>query len=29
MTYAWKTVDTDVLVIGGGVAGCMAAIPAL
>ncbi len=25
----WKTIDTDVLVIGGGVAGCMAAIPAL
>ena len=29
MTYSWGTVDTDVLVIGGGVAGCMAAIPAL
>ena len=26
---SWKTIDTDVLVIGGGVAGCMAAIPAL
>jgi adenylylsulfate reductase subunit A len=25
----WKTLDTDLLVIGGGVAGCMAAIPAL
>jgi len=25
----WKMLDTDVLVIGGGVAGCMAAIPAL
>ena len=25
----WRTIDTDVLVIGGGVAGCMAAIPAL
>jgi succinate dehydrogenase/fumarate reductase flavoprotein subunit len=25
----WNTIDTDVLVIGGGVAGCMAAIPAL
>ena len=25
----WKRIDTDVLVIGGGVAGCMAAIPAL
>ncbi len=25
----WKTIDTDVFVIGGGVAGCMAAIPAL
>ncbi|MEK6594386.1 MAG: FAD-binding protein [Pseudomonadota bacterium] len=25
----WKTIDTDVLVIGGGVAGSMAAIPAL
>jgi succinate dehydrogenase/fumarate reductase flavoprotein subunit len=25
----WKTIDTDVLIIGGGVAGCMAAIPAL
>jgi len=25
----WITIDTDVLVIGGGVAGCMAAIPAL
>ena len=29
MTHSWRTVDTDVLVIGGGVAGCMAAIPAL
>ena len=29
MTDSWRTVDTDVLVIGGGVAGCMAAIPAL
>jgi len=29
MTPSWRTVDTDVLVIGGGVAGCMAAIPAL
>ena len=26
---AWKTIETDVLIIGGGVAGCMAAIPAL
>ncbi|HEY5623101.1 MAG TPA: FAD-binding protein, partial [Gammaproteobacteria bacterium] len=26
---SWKTLDTDVFVIGGGVAGCMAAIPAL
>ncbi|MDH5747943.1 MAG: FAD-binding protein [Rhodospirillales bacterium] len=25
----WKTIDTDLLIIGGGVAGCMAAIPAL
>jgi len=25
----WKTIDTDVLIIGGGVAGCMAAVPAL
>ena len=29
MSAEWKTVDTDVLIIGGGVAGCMAAIPAL
>ena len=29
MTSSWRSVDTDVLVIGGGVAGCMAAIPAL
>ena len=29
MTQAWRSIDTDVLVIGGGVAGCMAAIPAL
>lgn len=29
MTAEWNTLDTDVLVIGGGVAGCMAAIPAL
>ncbi len=29
MKSDWKTIDTDVLVIGGGVAGCMAAIPAL
>ena len=29
MTNKWNTLDTDVLVIGGGVAGCMAAIPAL
>ena len=25
----WTHLDTDVLVVGGGVAGCMAAIPAL
>jgi succinate dehydrogenase/fumarate reductase flavoprotein subunit len=25
----WKTIDTDFLVVGGGVAGCMAAIPVL
>ena len=29
MTNSWRSIDTDVLVIGGGVAGCMAAIPAL
>ena len=29
MDDRWTNVDTDVLVIGGGVAGCMAAIPAL
>ena len=29
MTTDWKTIDTDFLVVGGGVAGCMAAIPAL
>lgn len=29
MSKAWKTIDTDVLVVGGGVAGSMAAIPAL
>lgn len=29
MKQEWKTIDTDVLVIGGGVAGSMAAIPAL
>jgi adenylylsulfate reductase subunit A len=29
VTGEWNTIDTDVLVIGGGVAGCMAAIPAL
>ena len=29
MSAEWQTIDTDVLVIGGGVAGCMAAIPAL
>ncbi len=29
MTARWTQVDTDVLVVGGGVAGCMAAIPAL
>ena len=29
MSTEWNTLDTDVLVIGGGVAGCMAAIPAL
>jgi succinate dehydrogenase/fumarate reductase flavoprotein subunit len=25
----WKSIDTDLLIVGGGVAGCMAAIPAL
>ena len=29
MTQDWNTIDTDVLVVGGGVAGSMAAIPAL
>ena len=29
MSAIWNHLDTDVLVIGGGVAGCMAAIPAL
>tara|TARA_Y100000817_G_scaffold60882_1_gene45563 strand:- start:41 stop:1771 length:1731 start_codon:yes stop_codon:yes gene_type:complete len=29
MTQKWNSLETDVLVIGGGVAGCMAAIPAL
>ena len=29
MSADWNTIDTDVLVVGGGVAGCMAAIPAL
>jgi succinate dehydrogenase/fumarate reductase flavoprotein subunit len=29
LSTEWNTIDTDVLVIGGGVAGCMAAIPAL
>ena len=29
MKEDWKTIDTDVLVVGGGVAGSMAAIPAL
>ena len=29
MAESWSHLDTDVLVIGGGVAGCMAAIPAL
>ncbi|MDG2316225.1 MAG: FAD-binding protein [Gammaproteobacteria bacterium] len=29
MAHKWKSLETDVLVIGGGVAGCMAAIPAL
>ena len=29
MTQDWKTIDTDFLVVGGGVAGCMAAIPVL
>lgn len=29
MKDGWTTIDTDFLVIGGGVAGCMAAIPAL
>jgi succinate dehydrogenase/fumarate reductase flavoprotein subunit len=29
MTHKWNSLETDVLVIGGGVAGCMAAIPAL
>jgi adenylylsulfate reductase subunit A len=29
MTQEWRTIDTDLLVIGGGVAGSMAAIPAL
>lgn len=29
MTQDWSTIDTDVLVVGGGVAGSMAAIPAL
>ncbi|HEY9448064.1 MAG TPA: FAD-dependent oxidoreductase, partial [Burkholderiales bacterium] len=29
MTSNWNTLDTDVLVVGGGVAGSMAAIPAL
>ena len=29
MTTDWKTIDTDFLVVGGGVAGCMAAIPVL
>ena len=29
MSEGWNTIDTDVLVIGGGVAGSMAAIPAL
>ncbi|MEW5982585.1 MAG: FAD-binding protein [Acidobacteriota bacterium] len=29
MAANWESIDTDVLVIGGGVAGCMAAIPAL
>ena len=29
MSESWTTLDTDVLVVGGGVAGTMAAIPAL
>ncbi|MCB1491128.1 MAG: FAD-binding protein, partial [Rhodobiaceae bacterium] len=29
MTEAWQTIDTDLLIIGGGVAGSMAAVPAL
>lgn len=29
MTTDWTTIDTDFLVVGGGVAGCMAAIPVL
>ena len=29
MSEDWLTIDTDLLVIGGGVAGSMAAIPAL